>query len=86
MTEDGRFLTYPRTKEALSLVSSSTEAVFVYFVSLENGTVEGLQVKEAVKGREELDSERVWMINFTAASQKIVTVASRLADGENAYM
>ena len=82
VTVDGRFLTYPRTEETLGLVSSSAEAVFLYFVSLEKGTIEGLQLKRPGGKRAELGAERVWMINFTAASQKIVTVVSRSADGK----
>ena len=81
-TVDGRFLTYPRTEEALKLVSSSAESVFVYFVSMEKGTVEGLQLKRAGGKTAELGAEQVWMINFTAASQKIVAAVSRSADGK----
>lgn len=85
VTADGRFLTYPRTEEAQGFVSSAAEAVFVYFVSMDKGTVEGLQLKGAGGKKAELAAERVWMINFTAASQKILTVVSRSADGKE-YM
>ena len=64
----------------MGLFSSFGQEVYVYSVSKEEGVVEGFQVK-LDQTKSSIEWRSVWVVNFTAASQKIVSVATKSDSG-----
>jgi outer membrane protein assembly factor BamB len=74
--EDGSYRLFPHNQESMGLFSSFGQEVYVYSVSKEEGVVEGFQVK-LDQTKSSIEWRSVWVVNFTAASQKIVSVATK---------